>query len=132
MPKDDAAGAERSMMRPGLNGPRSVTRTMTERPDAISVTSNCVPNGSDSCAAVSAPGSCLEACVAARYQEARPVCMHGGGAAGALACCWGAAHPASAIVARPIARNTCMPASQWILEGEMMAEGWRTPDRHRG
>jgi hypothetical protein len=56
--------------------------------------------------------------------------MHG--AAGALACCcWGAAHPASAIVVRPIAKNMRMPVTQLILEGEMMAEGWRTPDRYR-
>ena len=39
------ASGERSMIRPGPNGPRSSITTVTERPVARSVTVTCVPNG---------------------------------------------------------------------------------------
>ena len=40
-----AAEYETSTTRPGTNGPRSLTRTVTDRPLATFVTRNFVPNG---------------------------------------------------------------------------------------
>src|SRR6202030_122974 len=51
-----AAAGVTSMMRPLVNGPRSLMRTMTVRPLRWLVTRTMVPNGSVRCAAVSLPG----------------------------------------------------------------------------
>ena len=51
-----AAAGERSMIRPLLNGPRSLIRTMTVRPFCKLVTRTIVPKGSERCAAVSLLG----------------------------------------------------------------------------
>ena len=52
IPSASAAERETSTMRPGMNGPRSLTRTVTDRPVVTSVTRRRVPNGSVRCAAV--------------------------------------------------------------------------------
>src|SRR5262245_19406197 len=52
MPSVSAADADTSTTRPRTNGPRSLTRTVTERPVSTSVTRNRVPNGSVRWAAV--------------------------------------------------------------------------------
>ena len=62
------ASGERSMIRPGPNGPRSSMTTVTERPVARSVTVTYVPKGSHGCAAVSPDHG-------GSYQEASPVCV---------------------------------------------------------
>jgi hypothetical protein len=46
IPSDSAAECETSTMRPGTNGPRSLTRTVTDCPVAMLVTRTRVPNGS--------------------------------------------------------------------------------------
>src|SRR5262249_36521777 len=51
-----AAAGVRSMMRPRVNGPRSLMRTTTLRPLRRLVTRTLLPNGSDGCAAVSPDG----------------------------------------------------------------------------
>ena len=56
MPMLAAAAFDRSMMRPPMNGPRSLIRTTTERPLARFSTNTLVPNGSERCAAVSSFG----------------------------------------------------------------------------
>src|SRR5258707_12494477 len=45
IPSVSAAEYETSTSRPGTNGPRSLTRTVTDRPVATFVTRNRVPNG---------------------------------------------------------------------------------------
>ena len=45
IPNEAAAKYEMSTTRPGTNGPRSLTRTITDRPVATSVTRNRTPNG---------------------------------------------------------------------------------------
>src|SRR5262245_12027713 len=52
MPNVSAADAETSTTRPRTNGPRSLTRTVTERPVSTSVTRSRVPNGNVRWAAV--------------------------------------------------------------------------------
>src|SRR5690606_15850168 len=57
MPTASAPARERSMTRPGLNGPRSLMRTTTERPLSSLTTRTKVLNGKVLCAAVSWLGS---------------------------------------------------------------------------
>src|SRR5690606_37418201 len=57
MPTASAPARERSMTRPGLNGPRSLMRTTTERPLSSLTTRTRVLKGSVLCAAVSWLGS---------------------------------------------------------------------------
>ena len=52
-----AAPDEMSSVTPGVNGPRSFTRTATFRPVLGLPTMMQVPNGNDLCAAVIPPGS---------------------------------------------------------------------------
>src|SRR5437763_13649323 len=52
IPSVAAAEYETSTARPGTNGPRSLTRTVTDRPVATFVRRNRVPNGKVRCAAV--------------------------------------------------------------------------------
>ncbi len=77
-PSNRAAFDDRSIMRPFTNGPRSLIRTMADRPDARSITRTSVPNGRNRCAAVSASGRYRSPFAvrvrrsSVRYQEARP------------------------------------------------------------
>lgn len=84
MPSRRAASRDRSITRPLTKGPRSLIRTITERPVRRTVTRTMVPNGSVLCAAVMAPGlnRSPEAVILWRehspgcrqsYQEAMPV-----------------------------------------------------------
>src|SRR5437763_14304435 len=52
IPRVSAAEYETSTTRPGTNGPRSLTRTVTDRPVATFVSRNRVPNGNVRLAAV--------------------------------------------------------------------------------
>ena len=52
IPNASAAECETSTIRPGTYGPRSLTRTVTDRPVATFVTRKRVPNGNVGCAAV--------------------------------------------------------------------------------
>src|SRR5438552_18919085 len=52
MPSVSAAEADTSTTRPGTNGPRSLTRNVTERPVATSETRSRVPKGKGRWAAV--------------------------------------------------------------------------------
>ncbi len=76
IPMLSAAALDRSMMRPPMNGPRSLIRTTTERPLVRFSTSTLVPNGSDRCAAVSSLGSIFSPfaviLAGSEYQEAWP------------------------------------------------------------
>ena len=54
-PRRDAAPLVRSMIRPWIKGPRSLIRTMIERPLRRFVTRTFDPNGNVLCAAVLAP-----------------------------------------------------------------------------
>jgi hypothetical protein len=56
-PSARAVAGIRSMMRPRVNGPRSLIRTTTDFPFARFVTRTLVPNGMERCAAVMPPGS---------------------------------------------------------------------------
>lgn len=56
-PSARAAAGERSIIRPGTNGPRSLMRMITLRPLRRLVTRTNEPKGSVRCAAVSALGA---------------------------------------------------------------------------
>src|SRR5690606_4127499 len=77
-PMRSAAARLRSITRPGVNGPRSLMRTTTERPVAGYSTRTRVPKGSVLCAAVSACMSNGSPLAVRRpwwrspYQDARP------------------------------------------------------------
>src|SRR5213593_3501381 len=78
MPSERAAALDTSIIRPHTKGPRSVTRTTTERPLARLVTRTRVPSGNDGCAAVIARASKRSPLAvglpwkSAPYQEATP------------------------------------------------------------
>src|SRR5580658_4878193 len=126
MPSRVAAAGETSMMRPLVNGPRSVTRTTTDRPLVSSVTVTCVPNGSVGCAATSAPAPVVSPLAVGlgeawgRYQDAVPVCMQGAGAgdaatgAGAGA---GVAQAGNASSTRPMAHRGRFMATATLSSG---------------
>jgi hypothetical protein len=79
-PRARAAAYERSMIRPPTKGPRSFTRTSTERPLFRFVTRRRVPNGSVGWAAVSLSMSNVSPLAVGRpwwyapYHEASPIC----------------------------------------------------------
>jgi hypothetical protein len=56
MPMLAAAAFDRSMILPPMKGPRSLMRTITDRPFERFSTKTRVPNGNDRCAAVSSSG----------------------------------------------------------------------------
>src|SRR5262249_188114 len=93
MPSVRAAALDTSIIRPHTKGPRSVTRTTTERPLARLVTRTRAPSGNDGCAAVIARASKRSPLAvglpwkASPYQEATPTAAGGrrGGGDSALA-----------------------------------------------
>src|SRR6266545_1760488 len=100
-----AAAYERSMIRPATVGPRSFTRTSTERPFWRFVTSTFVPSGSAGCAAVSrymsygSPLAVRRPWWRSPYHEASPVSTVPGGAGGrVLTGPRAVAHPVSVAV----------------------------------
>src|SRR5690606_36188908 len=78
MPMASAPARDRSMILPGLNGPRSLMRTTTDRPLSRLVTVTSELNGSSLCAAVSWLGSKISPVAVRRpakpgpYQDAIP------------------------------------------------------------
>src|SRR6185312_9397632 len=76
MPMLAAAAFDKSMIRPPINGPRSLIRTTTDRPLDRFSTSTLVPKGNERCAAVSSLGFiCSPFAVmfaGSEYQEAWP------------------------------------------------------------
>src|SRR5690606_28775308 len=76
-----AAAFDRSITRPLMKGPRSLTRTTTDLPFSWLVTLSLVPKGRVRCAAVSSDGSiCSPEAVweYSAYQEALPHCAEAG------------------------------------------------------
>src|SRR5580765_8285036 len=103
-PSWPAAPFDKSSMRPLMNGPRSLIRTMTLRPLFWLVTFSLVPKGRLRCAAVIADGfmrSPLAVLECSAYQEARP---H-----------WPAAEEAVAPTIRPAAIVTATSAVWFFL-----------------
>lgn len=79
-PRRFAPPRVRSMTRPRMKGPRSLIRTMIERPLRLFVTRTFEPKGNDLCAAVLAPcrrrSPLAVVLVGPAYQDALPHCVN--------------------------------------------------------